>query len=79
MGLAKDEIRNANEGKGCLGKAAPDEPVFILRAQDRFAASLVRDWALMMRMQRGSDHPKYAEAMQLADAMDAWPNRKIPD
>ena len=45
MGLAKIERELAAVGKGCLGKAADDEPVFILRAQDMLAADLVDKWA----------------------------------
>jgi len=30
MGLKIDELNAAVVGEGCLGKAAPDEPVFIL-------------------------------------------------
>jgi|SRR6185437_1933614 len=45
MGTKIVHLTEAAEGKGCLGKAADDEPIFILRAQDRFAAPLVRQWA----------------------------------
>src|ERR1700730_449746 len=45
MGLGKTERELAAKGEGCLGKAADDEPVFILRAQDIFAPDLVREWA----------------------------------
>jgi len=48
MGTKIAHLNEAAEGKGCLGKAADNEPIFILRAQDRFAAVLVRQWAQML-------------------------------
>jgi hypothetical protein len=58
--------------------AGSDEPVFILRAQDKLAAELVRDWA--ERAERaGSPHAKVIDALACADAMDAWPVKKVPD
>lgn len=78
MATAKIERELATQGKGCLGKAADDEPVFILRAQDAEAADLVELWAI--RAQRGGTHPdKVREAHDLAEAMRAWPNQKHPD
>lgn len=63
----------------CLTKAADDEPIFVLRAQDRTAAQVVRIWTDYNEMRLGADHPKIVEARALADRMDAWPNRKLPD
>lgn len=78
MGTAKEELDKAALGKGCLGKAAPNEPVFILRAQDRLAPMLIEEWAL--RAQGfGCPKEKVEEARQLAQAMRKWPGRKNPD
>ena len=63
----------------CLNKADPEEPLFILRAQDRMASALVRIWAVEFAKKHGYDHPKYSEAVKLADAMEEWPRRKFPD
>lgn len=63
----------------CLMKAADDEPIFVLRAQDLLASQLVRDWAQRAAMFIGNDAPKVREAWALADAMDQWPTRKYPD
>ena len=70
----------------CLDKAADDEPIFVLRAQDKLAPALVRQWALQMAghaTMRGANAAdvasKYAEAMALADRMEALSNRKMPD
>jgi hypothetical protein len=77
MFTAKDVIRNANEGKGCLGKCDPNEPVFVLRAQDASAADLVEQWAIHARMIGATD--KAHEADQIAEHMRRWPIRKNPD
>lgn len=78
MGLAKIERENAAAGKGCLGKAADDEPVFILRAQDMLAADLVASWAMQANLV-GCSWDKVREAKLLAQAMREWPRRKNPD
>ena len=69
----------------CL-EAADDEPLFVLRATDKLAPALVRLWAQQFAVHsmasiNGSSffQNKYQEAMALADAMEAWPNRKFPD
>lgn len=80
MGLKKQELID-----GCFAKAADDEPIFVLRGQDKLAPELVREWARRfathhLYMQQGTYwNKKYREAMALADAMEAWPNRKMPD
>jgi hypothetical protein len=78
MATAKEERAKAAAGQGCLGKAADNEPVFILRAQDRLAPMLVDEWAL--RAQGfGCPKEKVDEARRLAQAMREWPIRKNPD
>ena len=78
MGLAKIERERAVRGEGCLGKAADDEPVFILRAQDSLAADLVEKWAIHARS-LGCGNDKVQEAFALAEEMRRWPVRKNPD
>lgn len=78
MGLAKQEIADALVGKGCLGKAADNEPVFILRAQDMLAADLVDVWAIQANA-AGCSPDKVSDAKRLAQEMREWPNRKNPD
>jgi len=73
--LKRDEIANANS---CLNKAAEDEPLFVLRAQDESAPEVVRDWAAQAEA-KGAPAEKVREALELADAMEAWPHRKTPD
>jgi hypothetical protein len=63
----------------CLTKAADNEPIFVLRAQDMYADGLVDLWADKLSGRLGRDHPKVVEARKLASDMRAWPKRKLPD
>jgi hypothetical protein len=92
MALAKQGREMAAVGRGCLGKAADDEPVFVLRAKDLLAPGLVENWAnkleaydksrvedstVQMRRQA-----KIKEARALAHQMRAWQalnTSKMPD
>lgn len=78
MGLAAFERDAAAQGRGCLGKAAAEEPVFILRAQDSLAADLVELWA-MRAAAVGCPWDKCREAKELAEEMRRWHTRKNPD
>jgi hypothetical protein len=78
MATKREELDAANRGEGCLGKAADDEPVFIIRAQDMLSADQVRYWAHRAEA-LGCNPAKVLEARELANKMDAWPNTKIPD
>lgn len=55
-----------------------DEPVFLLRAQDRCAANAVRAWSYNAE-NIGADGVTIALARHHADMMEAWPIKKIPD
>jgi hypothetical protein len=61
-----------------LMKADDTEPIFVLRAQDSLAAAVVRFWADEAE-KAGSTPAKIAEAREVAEAMEQWPTRKIPD
>lgn len=62
----------------CLQKAGDDEPIFVLRAQDKLAAKTVRYWATLAAVYGVSDE-KCLEARALAERMEQWPDRKYPD
>lgn len=84
MGTKAQELKD-----GCLARAAMDEPIFVLRAQDKSAPGLVRKWAEDFRQHHvkvgTSGHPlavaitKHTEALEVADAMEAWQSRKQAD
>lgn len=67
----------------CLSKTAIDEPVFVLRAQDKLAPDLIDSWARRIEAIRGRSK-KTIEALELAQDMKDWqrthPDKvKIPD
>lgn len=55
----------------CLAKVDEDEPVFVLRAQDKLAPALVELWASLAFM-HGCNGEKLSEANELAQRMRAW-------
>ena len=73
------------------GGIPENEPVFLLRAQDRIAARVVRIWAMLQReeiKQRShlldaKSHTTQLHAAGLAetwaDLMDEWPHKKTAD
>ena len=63
---------------GCYAKAAEGEPLFVLRAQDKLAPVLIRLWASLADM-GGCHSAKVQDARLIADEMELWPNRKMPD
>ena len=60
------------------GLIPKDEPVFLLRAQDKLAADTVRHWAYLNN-DAGGDMVLSDEARKHADKMDAWPVKKLAD
>lgn len=79
MSIKREELANPN---GCLNKAADDEPIFVLRANDPVAAAVVRYWAssyVSEKIEASTDGvltnaqlAKAQEARGLANQMDAW-------
>ena len=78
----KQCLEKAARGEGCLGRAQDDEPVFVLRAQDKTAPDTVRDWATRAA-NAGAPTAKVTQAMHDADLMEAWQRKygiaKVPD
>lgn len=58
-------------GPSCLTKAADDEPVFVLRGQDKLAPALVRAWAVLAAL-HGCGDDKVIEARYAAQKMEDW-------
>jgi hypothetical protein len=68
----------------CLNKAADDEPLFVLRANDELAPDVVRHWVGRYDLAKGgpgrmtaAQNKKCAEAMALARQMEAWRERSV--
>jgi len=57
-------------------KIPEDEPVFLLRGQDRFAAGIVREYGNLVKPWNKELSDK---ALAHADLMDKWKNKKLPD
>lgn len=62
-------------GVPCYDKAAPDEPLFVLRAKDLLAPVAVEFWADLLASM-GGDALKVQEARECAEKMRAWPERQ---
>ena len=76
------EVAALARGEGCIGRSQDDEPVFVLCARDRYAASTVRKWAETIAFMHGHS-AKTDEAYALAERMDSWREAhgggKVPD
>lgn len=55
----------------CLANVADDEPIFVLRAQDKLAPVLVNLWCDLARM-HGCSSAKIGEAGVLIHHMKTW-------
>lgn len=67
----RDVMSDALVGLGCLGKAAPSEPVFVLRANDKLARFVVGVWIGLARL-AGCPRHKLDRARAVRDAMQHW-------
>lgn len=78
----KETIEAASHGEGSLGKAADDEPVFVLRAQDICAPGTIEDWCNRVELMTKRATDKTQGARVHAAEMRDWQSRnqiKIPD
>ena len=53
MATKKEVLEAAARGEGCLGKAADDEPVFVLRAQDILSVRTIAWWRDELHRRQG--------------------------
>lgn len=61
-----------------LGLIPDDEPVFLIRAQDKVSGDAVRAWVALAE-KAGANSDILFLAQEHAKKMDAWSKRKIPD
>lgn len=69
------------QGVSCYDKAAPDEPLFVLRAHDRLAPQIVLEWA-RTAFDIGVSAQKVADALNCVNDMRDWQEKngmKVPD
>lgn len=65
-----------------FNKAKTDEPLFIIRPTDKFAAKTVRDWAARVSAESGVNPTKVSDALALASQIEDWQELhgcKVPD
>lgn len=89
MATKKETLEAALRGEGCLGKAADDEPVFVLRAHDAFSADAIDYWAKLLKGQTTNwrtdvmhNPDKYNGAIEVISAIKRWQTSnglKVPD
>jgi hypothetical protein len=72
-----DEAALPPADEAALTPIAPGEPIFVLRATDKLAPRLVRQWA-RLAASHGCGAAKVAEAEACAEAMERWPHRAYP-
>lgn len=64
-------------------KAKSDEPLFIIRPTDKFAAKTVRDWAARVTADpEATNAEKVLDALKVADQIESWQKQhgcKVPD
>lgn len=79
MGFSREDYQAAlaNDLYLKLG-ISPEEPLFLLRGQDKCAALAVRCWAVLAAA-FGADPQTVASAHRQADLMEAWEPQKLPD
>lgn len=77
---------NMLDPHSCLNKAALDEPIFILRANDATSAPTIIAWAARYLHSKGgwqqmsmTQRAKYNEALAVAASMDEWRKTSFDD
>jgi hypothetical protein len=76
MATKQVELEHLTLGTSSLARAADDEPVFVLRAQDILAPILVNLWATLADLGPQGPCPKTLEARSLAALMHDWQRRR---
>jgi hypothetical protein len=71
----KDQLEDP---ESTLNKVADDEPIFVLRASDKFAALLVCMWGELAKM-HGCPADKLMSARLVLTEMRDWKRKKFPD
>lgn len=73
-GSARDEL---SDPASVINKAAPDEPVFVLRARDMVATATI-EWWLWCARNRGVPAAKLESAERQRRAADLWIEKRLP-
>ncbi len=60
------------------GNIPKTEPVFLIRAQDVLSGPIVRDYAILY-LAVTNDRPGFNKIIDVANRMDSWHTKKVPD
>ena len=71
MATKHQELAGLDDRSSCLGRVSPDEPVLILRAQDRLMPMVARLW-LELALFHGLPPGKKVELVQLVRDAEQW-------
>jgi hypothetical protein len=77
MTTKREELEKYRRGEGCLYRMADNEPIFILRGEDKFFVPLVRLWIELVEMDAAQPLPdavadKLMAALENANAALDW-------
>lgn len=83
-----DLLMNHTTDNGCMVKAKEDEPVFVLRGQDKFAPALLLAWGQLYDEEHAEREnkpelawngtPRSKDAVECAETMAMYKTRKYP-
>ena len=76
MATKREVVEQLARGEGCLGWAALDEPVFVLRAKDPAAVLAIQIWCNIARNLDAHEPEKIADAEVEAMKMQHWRDQK---
>lgn len=79
--LGKWTLDQLKAFRSCLGHTKRGEPFFVLRAQDKLATTIVREWARLAEENK-VENDKVGDALMQAAEMDYWGREhgvKMPD
>jgi hypothetical protein len=71
MATKAQELASLDDRSSCLGRCSDDEPIFVLRAQDRSMPAIVRVW-LEIALLHGLPYAKQDEVNALLAAAERW-------
>ena len=60
------------------GNIPKTEPLFLIRAQDALSGPIVRDYAILY-LAVTNDRPGFNRILAVAEQMDKWHYKKVPD
>lgn len=66
-------------GPSCLTRADPEEPIFVLRANDPIAPAVIEHWAMLSASLKAHESRKIEAAFRDAQDFREWRARSMRD